>query len=393
MDRNFPPLYLSGLQKPVVLVVAMKLAVGGVERNTIEIIRNLCDRYTFVYLTLEKIYPSAGSLASQVIDAGALLLDFAEILPKEAHLEALEWLQSTLNPDLVWVCNGSMWLCRYAKAFRAIFNSVPIIDQQVYDTEAGWIQHYNDEGIKDFDHHIAINSRIRDAFITQYGKSPSKISLIYPVFDPAKCIAANCISLNEKRDIRKELDLPEERKIFCFVGRLSEQKQPFRFLQLAKKRIGNNDEYFVMVGDGPLSNDVDRWLEDNNLTNFCRMKYIEDVPRFYSIVDGLVIVSRYEGLPIAMLEALAVGVPVLSTDVGDVKLVLEEYGSGRIFDCNLENTSSVFGSEFEQFKCRLNNYSSKALESRNIVLQRFSAKTVASKYENCFKVALSQFRK
>ena len=42
---------------------------------------------------------------------------------------------------------------------------IPIVDQEVYDTKEGWIQHITSKGVKDFDQYIAINQRIKEIFI------------------------------------------------------------------------------------------------------------------------------------------------------------------------------------------------------------------------------------
>src|SRR5690606_32234936 len=65
-SRRHLPKLIHGKRKPVILVLPMKVAVGGVERNTVEIMRALRDRYDFVYVTMEKIFEEQGSLASQV---------------------------------------------------------------------------------------------------------------------------------------------------------------------------------------------------------------------------------------------------------------------------------------------------------------------------------------
>ena len=54
--------------KPVVFVFPIFLAVGGVERNTIEIMRQLNDRFDFVVVTMERLRPEQGSLAAQAIE-------------------------------------------------------------------------------------------------------------------------------------------------------------------------------------------------------------------------------------------------------------------------------------------------------------------------------------
>jgi glycosyltransferase involved in cell wall biosynthesis len=100
-----------------------------------------------------------------------------------------------------------------------------------------------------------------------------------------------------------------------FIGRVSPEKGPERFCELANQ--SNKEFEWHMVGDGPL-------LE------YCQSKYahcvkfhgpVTDMDDLWPKVDLLCITSSYEGLPIVLLEAMSRGIPVVSFDVGSVKEV------------------------------------------------------------------------
>lgn len=59
--------------------------------------------------------------------------------------------------------------------------------------------------------------------------------------------------------------------------------------------------------------------------------YAADWNPAYNVLDLLIIVSKFEGLPIVSIEAMAKGVPILSTDVGDIRVFLEKYNNGHEF--------------------------------------------------------------
>ena len=97
-----------------------------------------------------------------------------------------------------------------------------------------------------------------------------------------------------------------------------------------KPKAAALDDHFLLVGSGELLEECQTFLNKHRLTNVTYIPFYNPLSRLINMIDGLVITSLYEGLPIALLETLSLGRPALSTDVGDIKLVLEAYGSGKI---------------------------------------------------------------
>jgi glycosyltransferase involved in cell wall biosynthesis len=312
-------------------VLPIFLAVGGVERNTIEVIRALQEKFNFIVVTSERLSPAQGSLHWQLYDLKVPVVDLAEIADTEHHLKILTVLSQIIPPDLIWICNGSPWLVDHATHLRRLFANIPIVDQQVYDTEEGWIQHYDKKGVQSFDHFIAINSKIRTKFI-QAIKIPShRVSLIYHAISEKDEQGATSRNDSLQR-LRQEMKISSAfEKIFIFVGRLTGQKRPLSFLELVDSaQKSHSNCYFLMIGDGEMAGECDEFIKRKQLANICRIPYHPRPPELMAICSGMIITSIYEGLPIAMLEALAVGIPVLATDVGDIRLVLEKYASGLV---------------------------------------------------------------
>jgi glycosyltransferase involved in cell wall biosynthesis len=111
-----------------------------------------------------------------------------------------------------------------------------------------------------------------------------------------------------------------------FIGRLCEQKDPLTFLRAARlvaREVA--DARFVLVGDGPLHAEVDRLERECGLGDrLLRMPFRDDVP---ALLGGLAVLahpSRHEGLPRLLLEAFAVGTPVVATGVGGCAELLED---------------------------------------------------------------------
>jgi glycosyltransferase involved in cell wall biosynthesis len=373
-------------ERPVLFVLPIFLAVGGVERNTIEVIRNLKDRYRFVVITTEYLSERHGSLHWQLEELGVPVFDLAEIAGKEHHLELLSVLTDLLPPHLLWICNGSPWLVENAINIRRLFANVPIVDQEVYDTEEGWIAHYDKRGIQSFDRFIAINTKIRTKFIQKIRIPAHRVSLIYPALNEEPVLAARR-PLSSRPDARRKLGVPESfDKIFIFVGRLTDQKKPLSFLELVRSAQKTHPAaYFIMIGDGDMAAVCDEFIKANRLTNIRRIPYHPRPPEIMALGDGMIITSIYEGLPIAMLEALAVGIPVLATDVGDIRLVLEEYGSGLVSSALDDQGKPAMWLElWHDFRRKLPDLLAAAASNADRVLARFGTATISSQYERLF---------
>jgi len=374
--------------KPVILVLPIFLAVGGVERNTIEIIRALRDRYHFVVVTTERLHRDQGSLHHQMSTVADVIYDLAEISENHLHLAVLRRLKDGYRPDLIWICNGSPWLADNAAALRDLFEDTPIVDQQVYDTKEGWIQRYGEAGIQSFDRFIAINSRIRDVFTSRLNMAPDRIDLIYSAIDAPR-FDKPTPSETERLELAKAHGLPEDRACFAFIGRLVEQKNPLAFLSLAiQSAKAGKDDHFVLVGDGVLGPDCDAYIREHALENVTRIPFCDDLTRLYPILAGLIVSSHYEGLPIAMLEAMAMGVPVYATDVGDIGPVLDDYRSGLV--CEDIEGGTAFRGGFVAWRERLAEFTEAAREAAPQVRKRFGVDAIAGNYEDCWRAAWKQ---
>jgi glycosyltransferase involved in cell wall biosynthesis len=192
------------------------------------------------------------------------------------------------------------------------------------------------------------------------------------------------------------LGIPESfDKLFIFVGRLTDQKNPLSFLELVRSAQKTHPAaYFIMIGDGEMAADCDEFIKANRIINIRRISYHPRPPEIMALADGMIITSIYEGLPIAMLEALAVGIPVLATDVGDIRLVLEEYGAGLVSDTKNEQSKSIIRQElWEEFLERNPVLTKAAISSSIKVLDRFATDTISGSYNQLFALSLRTDRK
>ncbi|RQR67948.1 glycosyltransferase [Burkholderia sp. Bp9015] len=375
--------------RPVIFVFPIFVAVGGVERNTVEIIRELNTQYDFVVVTMERLRAEQGSLGRQFQDAGARLVQMSEFTDHANYLRVLGHLKAWLKPSLVWICNGSPWLGDNAQRLRLLFADVPMVDQQVYDVEQGWINRYHEPGIRSFDRFIAVNQKIHRRFIGELGRSPSQVDLIYSAVNTDRIVDYKS-GVQSRTKVLQKYDLPGDKRLFAFIGRLTAQKRPIEFLRLAAARALNNDELFVLVGDGELAPNVDMFIREQRLTNVVRIPYVANTLELDSVLDGLVFTSAYEGLPIAMLEALLLAVPTFATDVGDIGVVLEEFEGGLVYPVDASKAQML--EAFDRWLARHDQFRSALIANESALLERFSSRRIAGQYVDCFDKAMASYR-
>jgi glycosyltransferase involved in cell wall biosynthesis len=118
----------------------------------------------------------------------------------------------------------------------------------------------------------------------------------------------------ERHAARAGLGIPEEAHVVAFVGRLSPEKAPEVLVRAAR----DTDATLLFAGDGPLRPALE--AEAGERARF--LGFVDDVDEVLAAADVLALPSRTEGLPMAALEAMAAGVPVVASAVGSLPEVL-----------------------------------------------------------------------
>lgn len=157
-------------------------------------------------------------------------------------------------------------------------------------------------------------------------------------FVPASLVEVipNSVDLSRSRSeltreqARQRLNLPEGAVVLGTVGRLEEQKGHRYLIQaLARLRQGGVDACLLLVGDGREAQSLKSLSDSLGLEP--QVKFLGtrgDLGDLFRAMDLFVMPSLWEGLSLAMLSAMAAGLPVIATAVGGVRQVLgeEEFG-------------------------------------------------------------------
>ena len=208
--------------------------------------------------------------------------------------------------------------------------------------------------------------------------------------DPQLRLIENGISVDEFSSahdtddkLKEELGLVGGDFVFGMVGSLTKEKGHIYALQaLAKVKEQGLQAKLMIVGDGPERAGLEAYACDLGLEDcviFVGRR--KDIPRILQIFSVFVMPSLMEGLPMALLEAMASGLPVVATAVGDIpKLVNSEVGV-----LVPPADDSALALAFSQMLSSAPLLHDMGLRSRCFIEREFSAQHMAGRYADIYK--------
>ncbi|WP_071191355.1 glycosyltransferase family 4 protein [Trichormus sp. NMC-1] len=140
------------------------------------------------------------------------------------------------------------------------------------------------------------------------------------VIDNGVCIPEDTERLTKRQAARSQLGVHADELLIVAVGRMEAQKQPLLFLQWATHLKRNLPAArFLWVGDGRLTPMWDQLVVEYNAQEYIqRLGWQKDVTPFLAAADGFFHPAQFEGLPFALLEAMAWSLPcMISSSLAD----------------------------------------------------------------------------
>lgn len=165
------------------------------------------------------------------------------------------------------------------------------------------------------------------------------------------------------------------------VGRLDTQKDPDLLLSAVGKLVadGANVE-LLFIGDGVLRDKLEQRVADEGLTRrvrFLGLRSAAEIARYLQAADCFALSSAYEGMPMALLEALGAGVPVVTTPVGEVRRVVVNGVNGEVTQ---DRTLASFAHGLDQVRRNAEQYT---VEQCTSSVEPFTpSRVLAPVYEN-----------
>ena len=197
------------------------------------------------------------------------------------------------------------------------------------------------------------------------------------------CVIENGINLNELETSSIEsVDLPGPADAIkvAIVGRLVSVKRIDVFLKVAHALFTQYPSRyaFYVFGDGPLFDNLKKLGEDLGIDGqLFLMQFKPNIPAYLSKMDLLLITSDHEGLPMNLLEALCLRVPVIAHAVGGIPKVLQDGQFGTL----------IFNQDVKEYAAAIMNYAQdpqafhhKANAAHHAIADLYSSRVCAERH-------------
>jgi glycosyltransferase involved in cell wall biosynthesis len=319
-----------------------RLIVGGAQENTIYTAACLDKSKFHVDIVSGLQTGSEGSLIEEAKEQGINLFFIKELVREISPIKdvtTLIKLYITMRNNNYKIVHTHSSKAGILGRWAAKLAGVPIIIHTIH----GWSFH---DYLPSYQKHLYIYLEKITAKITDTLVVVSEVDMDTGIKEgigniPQYRLIRSAISRNEfyhlernKEKIRKKLGIPDDALIIGNVGRLSDQKNPIEWVNIAHQISMEIDKtFFLLVGDGPLRLEVEKIIDKLNLSeNFMLTGLTRDVQSFLSIMDIFLITSLWEGLPRTVLQAMAMGLPVIAYKSGGIPEIVIDGITGFLCD-------------------------------------------------------------
>ncbi len=223
---------------------------------------------------------------------------------------------------------------------------------------------------------IEVSSELKQASILKDRIPEQKISVIENGVDMDLFRSAPRVRLHG------ELGLSSDQKLILAVGRLEKikgQQHLIRAMALLQGKVKNT--HLILVGDGVERSALETQVHVAGLGELVHfMGARDDIPGIMAAGDLLVIPSESEGLPFVLLEAMAAGLPVVATTVGNISDIIDDNERGML----------VPPGDAHRLAVAIETILGKAPQSmtdkaRNYVAHHYSEKRMLARYEHLYR--------
>jgi len=317
--------------------------MGGADKFNLDIIkRSAKEKYEFTIISTE---PNANDWR-QEFEEYATVYDITTFLDRKYWISFINYIIKKNNIDIIFNTNSTFGYS-ILPYLKVKYPEIPIMDyvhmEEWYNRNGGFSRD-SSRIASVIDKTYVCNNNSEKILVEYFKRNPKDVGTIYigvdeKIYQP---------ELFEKEEIQKELGIDTKGKyIISYICRIAEQKRPFLLLRIIESlKKQREDCLFVIAGDGPLLEKMKKEAKKLNLQeDMIFLGNVKETEKIYAMSDMTINCSIKEGLALTAYESLAMGVPVISCDVGGQKeLINEEVGvivpclqkEEDIFDCNYQ---------------------------------------------------------
>ncbi|MEI8191734.1 MAG: glycosyltransferase, partial [candidate division NC10 bacterium] len=298
-----------------ILFVATSSTVGGAEKTL----------YTLATLLNPSRYQVVGAVSlkskghyARLLERSGMSVDSLEVKKTVglADMQKLAVIIHQKRPDLVHaLMYQAMQLCRAVRRLGYAEYKLVTSPRVNFRTRNDWTMMLDGWLKKADDLLVAESEATQKYFVDKMGYAQDKVSRIYNGVD----IAGWPISKFERERHRGELGIGPAEILVGSAGRLDAQKGHVFLLEAVAKIRATYPVKCIIFGEGPLKDELAKTAWSLGLANAVYFAgEQDDMPGWLSALDIYVQPSLWEGLPNALLEAMALGLPVVATRVDGI---------------------------------------------------------------------------
>lgn len=358
--------------------------IGGAERQAMVLAKGLSSRGWRV--SMVALSGRGGAAAEELCDAGVELVSL-EMRKGLADLRGWvrfhRWLKCERPEVLHAHLPHAAWMARWSR----VAAHVPVVVDTLHSSSTGTVgRHFG----------YALSQRLSDR-VTAVSRATALAHLAAKMVHPHKLsVVPNGVDIDAWRpdpqvraEIRRELGLAEE-FLWLAVGRLAPVKDyPTLLRAMAKTKEKSR---LVILGEGPQLNAL-AWLA-RELGLESRVTFAgfdSNVRRWMQAADGFVLSSRYEGLPMVLLEAGACGLPAVATDVAGTREVIVNGETGWL--ACADGPDALAAVINRMMRMPVAERRAMGERARGSVVERFSLSSVLDRWETLYKALLDRSAK
>ncbi len=309
-----------------VLFVVPELPVGGAERIITKLLPAMDPaKFRVSLICIGEEGELFEQLVSMGIDAKAL---HASGKPNAAKaLRKLSAVMRRAKPDVVIVAGaGTAVIGRLAGLLNNVKHRVVWLHSSRVD-RTGFVRDLVDRSLMPFTSRFLGVTDAQLGFMETVCKFPAtKIRIVRNGVD------SESFQTPDGWNPRDDLGLDPGRPVVAMVARLQPVKDHITFLNAAKTVLDSLPQTtFLLIGDGPQRGELESLCQQLGISDSVHFAGTRlDIDRLLPAIDVHVLSSHSEGLPMAVLEGMACGKPVICTDVGGTSEIIEHGVSGYL---------------------------------------------------------------
>jgi glycosyltransferase involved in cell wall biosynthesis/SAM-dependent methyltransferase len=353
-----------------ILLALPFICLGGAERLLSGIARHLAEvGYRIIIVSTVDPAPGQPDMSPWFEPATAEIYHLPRFLEAGRWVDFIEYLVECKGVDLLWIA-GSAFIYELLPALRRRHPGLRVVDL-LFNTVGHTASNRRYASLIDvtFVENHEVGAWLKDAGEQDHRirRIPSGVDLDYwsPREKPA--------------DLLQALEFARDQFIVGFAGRFSEEKAPLAFVDIAAETDPEAPIGFIMMGAGPLEQATRAHAGQYPLER--RLKIVGAVPEVrdhLACCDVVVLCSTLDGRPNIVMEAAAMGIPVVASRVGGLPELVLAGETG--FLCSAGDVKA-FARRIEELRHRPELHSRMRSAARTYAESEFDARRMRSDYE------------